>query len=164
MLCPRMRWSRKILLPALGVIAIAQLIQPSRKVPAPDPAKDFLQMTNAPPAIAKNVIGACYDCHSDRTDYPWYAYITPVNFWLQDHIDEGREVLNFSRWDQYAGSEAAGENGEEMAEGEMPPRAYEFMHGHAQLTFAERDALIAWFGGPQGGEGAGEEGDAEGHE
>ena len=34
------------------------------------------------------MVGACYDCHSDRTDHPWYAYITPVNFWLQHHIDE----------------------------------------------------------------------------
>ncbi len=27
-------------------------------------------------------VAACYDCHSDHTTYPWYSYITPVNFWM----------------------------------------------------------------------------------
>jgi hypothetical protein len=130
-----------------SILLLGQLVQPSRTVPAVDPAADLFSRTQAPEDVQQLVIGACYDCHSYNTDYPWYAYVTPVNWILQDHINEGREVLNFSRWDQYAGSEAAAECGEEMAEGEMPPVDYARMHAHAQLSAADRDRLIAWFDG-----------------
>lgn len=136
---------KRISLGALVVLVVAQLFQPDRTMPPIDPANDLLVMTNAPTDIQQLVVGACYDCHSDKPVYPWYAYVTPVNFWLQAHINEGRETVNFSRWDQFAGMEEAGESGEAIAEGEMPPANYTWMHGHAKLTDAQRQKLIAWF-------------------
>lgn len=91
-----------ILLIMVGVFIIAQFVQPDRPVPAFDPANDMLVVTNAPTDIQQMVVGVCYDCLSYKTTYPWYAKLTPVNFVMQDHIKEGREVLNFSSWDQYA--------------------------------------------------------------
>ncbi len=29
---------------------------------------------------------ACYDCHSNNTNYPWYAQIQPVNWYINQHI------------------------------------------------------------------------------
>ena len=141
---------KRILLIALGLFLLAQLIQPDRSVPASDPAKDLLAMTNAPADIRQLVIGACYDCHSYQTTYPWYGKLTPMNFIMQDHIDEGREKLNYSLWDRYAGTEAAGESGETIQEGEMPPGYYRFMHGHGDLSPAQEQQLIAWFDGSAG--------------
>lgn len=138
---------KRILLILLLLFAVAQFIRPDRSVPPLDPATDLLVMTNAPADIATAVRGACYDCHSYETDYPWYASITPVNWWLQDHINEGCEVLNFSRWDRYAGSEAAAEAGEEMLEKEMPPQNYTWMHGHARLDQATLKKVADWFNG-----------------
>ncbi|MCW5898400.1 MAG: heme-binding domain-containing protein [Flavobacteriales bacterium] len=145
---------KRLLSILLGVLLVAQFIRPDRSVPAVDPAADLFAMEQAPPDIQAWVKGACYDCHSYATEYPWYAGITPVNWWLQRHIDEGREVLNFSRWDQYRGSEAAAESGEEMAEDEMPPKNYTWMHDHARLTPAQHQAVMDWFNGLQaaGGE------------
>lgn len=136
---------KRILLISLGVFIAAQFVRPDRSLPTTDPATDLFAMTTAPPDIQAWVKGACYDCHSYETGYPWYAHITPVNWWLQDHINEGREALNFSRWDLYRDSEHAAESGEEMAEGEMPPKNYTWMHDHAQLTPAQHDAVMAWF-------------------
>lgn len=136
-----------ILLILLLLVVVAQFIRPDRSVPPLDPATDLLVMTNAPDDIRKAVRGACYDCHSYETDYPWYASITPMNWWLQGHINEGREVLNFSRWDRYAGSEAAAESGEEMLEKEMPPLDYTWMHGHARLDQATTRKVVDWFNG-----------------
>ena len=136
---------KRVLLIALGIFLVAQLAQPDRSVPAIDPAQDMLTVTGAPAEIQQLVIGACYDCHSDKVDYPVWAYITPVNFWVQHHINEGREKVNFSRWGQFAGNHDAGESGETVAEGEMPPNNYEVMHGHAQLTAAQKETLVAWF-------------------
>ncbi|MBK6754396.1 MAG: heme-binding domain-containing protein [Flavobacteriales bacterium] len=161
---------KRILLIAIGILLLAQLAQPDRSVPAVDPANDMLKVTGAPTDIQQMVIGACYDCHSYRTEYPMWAYITPINFWIQDHINEGREKVNYSRWDLYAGNEEAAESGKSMAEGEMPPPNYARMHGHAQLTAAQNEQLIAWFnanivgaakegGGQEGGTEEGEEED-----
>lgn len=156
---------KRIVLILIGILLVAQLMQPDRSVPATDPATDMLSSTNAPTDIQAWVKGACYDCHSYETVYPWYAHVTPFNFWLQDHINEGREVLNFSRWDQYAVTKAARECGEETAEGEMPPNNYTWMHAHARLTDAQRQQVANWFNSLPGGKGeeqASEPGEKEG--
>ncbi|MBK9177452.1 MAG: heme-binding domain-containing protein [Flavobacteriales bacterium] len=136
---------KRIALILIALFALAQLIQPDRSVPAPAPANDMLTLTQAPPDIRVLVEGACYDCHSDKSTYPWYAYVTPMNFWLQSHINEGREKMNFSRWNDPASREEAYECGEVLREGEMPPKNYAFIHGHAQLTDAQRGRLVDWF-------------------
>lgn len=148
---------KNALLALAGLLLIAQFIQPDRSAPAIDPANDMLAVTNAPADIRQLVTGACYDCHSYKTEYPWYAYIAPVSFIVQDHINEGREVVNFSVWDKYAGGEEAGESGESIQEGEMPPGYYTFMHAHGRLNAADKQKLVAWFNanlpGSDGAEG-----------
>ena len=72
---------------------------------------------------------------------------------MPDHIKEGREKLNYSLWDGYVGSEAAGENGGTVQEAEMPPAYYRFMHSHGDPTAPKKQQLIAWFNGATGGEG-----------
>ena len=136
---------KRIALILLAVFAVAQLIQPDRSVPTPVPVNDMLTMTQAPQDIRTLVEGACYDCHSDKSNYPWYAYITPANFWLQSHINEGREKMNFTRWNDPASREEAYECGEVLKEGEMPPSNYAFIHGHAKLTDEQRARLVDWF-------------------
>lgn len=155
---------RKVLLVLLGLLLLAQFIQPDRAVPAIDPARDMLSVTNAPPDIRQLVVGTCYDCHSYATNYPWYAYVAPMSFIVQDHINEGREHLNFSLWDKYAGSEEAGEAGEELLECEMPPGYYRLMHGHARLTDADKQKLVAWFSTNLAGGGGDAAGEEEEHE
>ena len=157
---------RKRIIRVLVVLfLLSQFIQPDRTAPAADPANDMLSALNAPADIQQLVIGACYDCHSYKTGYPWYGYITPMNFIVQDHIDEGREHLNFSLWNKYAGSEEAGEAGEELQEGEMPPGYYRLMHAHGRLSDADKQKLAAWFNtNVPGGEGTAGSGTEEEHE
>ena len=89
---------RRILYVLLTLLLIAQFFRPTMENPPADPANDMLVRTNAPADISALVRSACYDCHSDHTTYPWYSKITPVNFWLQHHVNEGREELNMSAW------------------------------------------------------------------
>jgi hypothetical protein len=49
-----------------------------------------------PDHVATLLQGACNNCHSNTTTYPWYAELQPVGFWLKHHVDEGKEHLNFS--------------------------------------------------------------------
>lgn len=156
---------KRILLILLAAFVAAQFLRPDRSVPAIDPAQDMLTMTAATQEIHDLVVGACYDCHSYATTYPWYVHITPVNYIMQHHINEGREHLNFSRWDKFAGSKHAGECGEVIQEGEMPPGYYRLMHAHGRLSDAQQQQLVAWFnaslGGGEGGAGTAPKGGGE---
>ena len=82
---------------------------------------------------------ACFDCHSNETEWPAYASIAPASWLVQRDVNEGRAVLNFSEWPRP--QEEATEAAETVLEGEMPPRAYTLVHAHARLGAAERDRL-----------------------
>jgi len=84
---------------------------------------------------------ACYDCHSNEVNVPWYGKVAPVSWLVKNHVDEGREELNFSEMDRTY--EEAAEAGEKVLEGEMPPRTYLWMHEEARLTEAQRQTLAA---------------------
>jgi hypothetical protein len=143
---------RKSFFGLVGVFAVAQFFRPEMVAPPADPANDMLLVAQAPTDIAALVTTACYDCHSHRTVYPWYSHITPVNYWLQHHVDEGRGELNFSQWNEYHDSEAAAACGEEVLEEHMPLPSYLWTHTDAQLTSAQRAQLAEWFDGALGNE------------
>jgi hypothetical protein len=87
---------------------------------------------------------ACFDCHSNQTKWPWYASIAPISWRIQTHVNEGREKLNFTAFDPGSEdvAEAAGEAGETVTKGEMPPADYLLMHPEARLTAQEKRALV----------------------
>ena len=82
---------------------------------------------------------ACFDCHSNETQWPLYASLAPISWLVQHDVDEGRAVLNFSEWP--SSSKEAREAAQEVREGEMPPASYQLMHTRARLTAADRDRL-----------------------
>jgi hypothetical protein len=82
---------------------------------------------------------ACFDCHSNETQWPFYAGLAPASWLVTYDVRAGRAVLNFSEWQRR--QEEAGEAAEALAAGEMPPRIYTMMHAHARLSAADRAAL-----------------------
>lgn len=82
---------------------------------------------------------ACYDCHSNETEWPVYARIAPISWLVTSDVEEGRGKLNFSEWNRP--QKEAEEAAEAVAEGEMPLRIYTLMHSHARLTATERALL-----------------------
>jgi hypothetical protein len=87
-------------------------------------------------ALAKQ---ACFDCHSNETEWPAYASIAPISWLVQRDVNEGRAVLNFSEWPRP--QEEAKEAPEEVVEGEMPPAVYSLVHPHARLNGVDRARL-----------------------
>ncbi|GAB4471959.1 MAG: hypothetical protein Kow00124_09440 [Anaerolineae bacterium] len=86
---------------------------------------------------------ACFDCHSNETQWPWYAYVAPVSWLVSHDTIEGRQRLNFSEWDSMRGeARETHEIIEVILEGEMPPSNYVRMHPEANLTDAERSQLV----------------------
>jgi mono/diheme cytochrome c family protein len=97
---------------------------------------------------------ACFDCHSNETNWRWYTNIAPFSWLIQHDVDEGRSRLNWSECGvarPRRGGEGGfeGEGGGDAAEivlrGEMPPPQYTIMHPEARLTTAEREALAQGF-------------------
>lgn len=136
---------------SLGVIGLAQCIQPDRSVPVTDPEQGFLVMTKPSPEIINTLRAACADCHSNETRYPWYAYVTPVNWWVQEsHVDHGRHHFNMDEWGSYSAedrAEVAEEAVEMLKKNEMPLPSYAWLHGDAMLSEVDKEALIVFFDG-----------------
>ena len=101
----------------------------------------------APDDVMAVLRQSCYDCHSNETDWPLYAYIAPVSWKVADHVNHGRSDLNFSEWDSYSASEqqhAKKEIWEEVDGGKMPLPDYLKLHDEAELTDEDKATLKAW--------------------
>jgi len=87
-------------------------------------------------ALAKR---ACFDCHSNETVWPWYAYVAPVKWLILYDVKEGREAVNFSEWSKgdMGGKYAA----RLVLNGKMPLPQYLLMHPEARLTETEKERL-----------------------
>ena len=129
-----------IVVPALA-LAAAQLVPYGRNHSNPP---DGTLTTFDSPATQSLAERACFDCHSNRTHWPWYASIAPISWRIQRHVDEGREKLNFTAFEPQNEhmTEAAGEAGESITKGEMPSNDYLLAHPEARLTAAEKTALV----------------------
>jgi|TARA_R100000388_G_C7245280_1_gene164830 hypothetical protein len=138
----------KILAGIALIFVVVQFFGPDQTLPDADPAKDFLANTNPPQEVTTIIKTACYDCHSYQTKYPWYAGIEPLSWWLQDHIEHGRDELNFSEWTDYTTRRAdhkLEEAIELVEEEEMPLPSYTRVHWEANLTDQQREELNKWF-------------------
>ncbi|MCP9290613.1 heme-binding domain-containing protein [Gracilimonas sediminicola] len=138
----------KIIAGFILVFIILQFFGPDTSSPAADPSKDFIVNSQPPEQVTSILKSACYDCHSYQTNYPWYSNIEPVSWWLQDHIEHGRDEFNMSLWSDYSSNRAdhkLEEAIELVEEEEMPLPSYTWVHGDARLTPEQRDLLTEWF-------------------
>jgi hypothetical protein len=139
---------KKILIGLLVVLVAIQFIRIDKDNPPVEESQEFMTLTNPPAEIATLMKTACYDCHSHETKYPWYTNVSPVSWWVKDHIDEGREHLNFSVWGTYSAKKAAHkleECYEEVEEGHMPLPSYLWVHSEAKLSEEQVNLLVSWF-------------------
>jgi mono/diheme cytochrome c family protein len=86
---------------------------------------------------------ACADCHSNETEWPWYSNVAPQSWFVQRDVDGGRDELNLSEMDKE--QKELKDIAEVVAENEMPPLRYTFLHPDARLSDPEKQALIEGF-------------------
>jgi hypothetical protein len=88
---------------------------------------------------------ACADCHSNETVWPAYSNVAPFSWLVARDVTEGREHFNISdlgAMDTRRRNRLPKEIGEQMREGEMPMPIYLPLHPEANLTTAEKQALV----------------------
>lgn len=137
---------QKIGLGLLLILIAIQFIPVDRTTDKAKPSMDFLTQMGTAPA-AEILKAACYDCHSNNTSYPFYASIAPVSWYIQKHINHGREHLNFSIWTSYSADDREHileEMVEEIEENKMPLKSYRLLHGEARLSEGEKEQLTNW--------------------
>src|SRR5688572_30236792 len=138
---------KKISLFLLVALIVIQFIHP-KKNRTPGVQANYIGTVYTVPDDVKTILAkACNDCHTNNTSYPWYTNIQPVDWWMNNHVNEGKKELNFDEYTnrnlrfQYHKME---EIAEMVKEGEMPLDSYTWMHKEAILTEAEKNKLISW--------------------
>ena len=140
------KYLRPVLLTLLAALLLMQLYRPARNQ-SNDQTYHVSTKYPMPAEVEAILKPACYDCHSNYTNYPWYANVQPVASWLAGHVNEGRKHLNFSEWTK---RRAAVQNHkfEEIIESQetkwMPLDSYTWTHYDAKLTNQQRETIKAW--------------------
>lgn len=141
------RWKRVLGIAALGLVGLFVVAQ---LVPYGHSWVPFGHPTGNPPVTKAAVWSdpqaqsiaesACYDCHSNLTDWWIGTTVAPMSWLAQHDVAEGRSKLNFSEWDK--AQPALDEVVEAVDGGEMPPLQYKAIHADARLSATQRAQLV----------------------
>ncbi len=116
------------------------------------------------PRTRELMVNACYGCHSNEVEWPWYSNIAPISWAITDHVEAGRDEVNYSEFATNPGN--ADETIEVIEDGSMPPAYYTLfgLHSQANLSDAEIAELIAGLRATPGLSDGESYGEAEGGE
>lgn len=135
------RWVKRIFAGLLFVVVVLQFVPVDHSNP---PEHGQLP---ASPEVQAVLRRACYDCHSNETNWPWYSKIAPASLLISSDVKKGRKEVNFSTWEKYDERRKARklkEIAKEVEKGDMPLPYYLPLHPDAKLSAAERDMIVNW--------------------
>jgi hypothetical protein len=139
-----LKWTAIVLVVLLVGI---QLKRPARTNPPVDEAQTIEAHTQITPEVKDILNRSCYDCHSNKTVWPWYTNVAPISWWIVNHIDEGRRNLNLSHWgklDNNRQDRKLRQICDEVEDGAMPLSSYLPMHPNAKLSDQDKKMLCDW--------------------
>lgn len=138
---------KKIGLSLLVVFIAIQFIQPVRNKSDRISATDISKIVSIPDTLQIILKNACYDCHSNNTNYPWYSNIQPMGWLMAKHIKQGKAVLNFSEFGNYSPRKQLSKLtgvANSIKDDNMPLASYQWIHKNARLDTIEKALLINW--------------------
>ncbi len=138
---------KKVGLAVLILLIGIQLIQPARNSSGQVPVTDISKTVFIPTNVKSLLQTACNDCHSNNTNYPWYANIQPIGWLLANHIKDGKAELNFNEFGSYSERRQQSKLksiASQVKDDEMPLASYAFLHKNARLTKEQKALIIDW--------------------
>ena len=97
------------------------------------------------PQVGAILDRSCQDCHSSRTNWPWYSRVAPVSWIVSKHVSEGREMLDFSEWANQPHSEDERmQICDAVSGGRMPLPEYTLIHRNAKLSERDVELICGW--------------------
>jgi hypothetical protein len=137
---------KKVLLGILVVIILIQFFIPEKNTSNIE-TNDISSVMEVPNDVIEIIKTSCADCHSNNTKYPWYSEIAPVSWFLAQHVNEGKEHLNFSEWAAYNNDQQnhiLKDLKKELKKQGMPLDSYLWIHKNAKMTNAQYETLLNW--------------------
>ncbi len=142
-----MKYLKKILIGLLAILIVLQFFRPEKNIAEGLNESDIRYALTVPANIHTILQEKCYDCHSNNTQYPWYSNIQPAAWWMAEHIEVGKDELNFSDFKNYSEKKAnhkLEEISEMIKDDEMPLPSYTLIHRSAKLTDEEKASINEW--------------------
>jgi hypothetical protein len=138
---------RKVLYTLMTILIVIQFVRPHKNIAMEVSTNDIEKHYHVPENVKVTLKKACRDCHSNHTEYPWYANIQPIAWWLNGHIQDGKKNFNLSEFAAYT-PKRADHKLEELIESQeenwMPLQSYQNLHQDAVLTEAQKGEVITW--------------------
>jgi len=137
---------KKVLFGILVVIILIQFIRPEKNI-SNLRTYDMATVMEVPKEVKEILKTSCADCHSNTTVYPWYSEIAPISWYLAQHVNEGKEHLNFSEWAAYNADQQnhiLKDIKKELKKQGMPLESYLWIHNDAKMTEAQYETLLNW--------------------
>ena len=137
-----------VLLASITLVAICSvLIHPFGNVKGQRSDGALLLDSSFDPQVIKTLQRSCQNCHSEKTGWPWYSYVAPMSWMIENDVQDARSHMNLSHWNGY--------NAEEQEQilsrmailikhRAMPPARYLLMHPDAKLSDTEAAYLYQW--------------------
>ena len=137
-----------ILLSGVALLAVGSvLVHPFGAIKAHGSDKPLLLDATFDSQVVRIMERSCQDCHSERTEWPWYSYVAPMSWMIENDVQRGRSHMNLSRWNGY-GPEKQQEILTELSilvrNRVMPLPRYLVLHPEAKLSDAEVAYLYQW--------------------
>jgi hypothetical protein len=117
----------------------------SLNIPASLPIKSE-ETLQAPKEVLSILKRSCYDCHSSEVKAPWYYNVAPVSWYAQLHVQNARDIVNFSKWSTYP-KEKQLKVLDKLPKAiviRMPIQTYLYMHEEVKLSEDEKKLLTSW--------------------
>lgn len=131
----------------VAAMAVMNLARIERRNTPVDGAETIEANTRMPQNVAAIFQRACSDCHTERTNWPWYSKVAPFQWMIAADVYGGRAHLNLSRWSRYREDERTERLMgicEMVADDRMPLWHYKLAHRAARLTERDKKTVCDW--------------------
>jgi len=99
-------------------------------------------------ALEPIFVKGCFDCHTDRTRFPWYHKLPVIRGLIDNDIRNAHKRLNMSSGFPFSKRGNVADDlvsiHDELRNGDMPPLKYRFIHWDAKPSQAEADSIYNW--------------------
>ena len=129
----------------MGLMNLARVDRTNR---SENQAEAIEAHTRMPANVAAIFRRACQDCHSDRTEWPWYSAVAPLHWLMAADVYAARSHMNLSGWARYTPDEKTERLigiCEMVAADKMPLWYYKPAHyPSAWLSESDKKAVCDW--------------------
>lgn len=130
----------------IALVVIFGVMQLIPSYPKNNPQSDPALEIKAPKEVMEILKRSCYDCHSNKTNWPWYADVAPMKWVVRRDVMEGRKALNFSIWQKYPKKKQQELKKQTFRSVNlaMPLPQYLWLHPEAKLTQEDKKIIQNW--------------------